>query len=47
MQSTESYVNERLDHLGIVAGVCEEIGIAVYVDQLAGLGSGTTPTGAI
>jgi hypothetical protein len=36
MQAAESYVNERLDHLGIVAGVCEEIGIAAYVDRLAG-----------
>ncbi len=24
----ESYINERLDHLGIVAGVCQEIGLA-------------------
>jgi transposase len=36
MQSTERYVNERLDHLGIVARACEEIGIATYVDRLAG-----------
>ena len=36
MQAAESYVNERLDHLGIVAGVCEEIGIAAYLDRLAG-----------
>ena len=27
---------ERLDHLGIVAGVCEEIGLAEYLDALAG-----------
>ena len=27
---------ERLDHLGIVAGVCQEIGLAAYVDELAG-----------
>jgi transposase len=27
---------ERLDHLGIVAGVCEEIGLAAYLDALAG-----------
>src|SRR5258708_17269004 len=27
---------ERLDHLGIVAGVCQEIGLAAYVDALAG-----------
>jgi transposase len=28
--------SERLDHLGIVAGVCQEIGLADYVDALAG-----------
>ncbi len=28
----ESYVNERLDHLGIVAGVCQEIGLANWLD---------------
>jgi transposase len=27
---------ERLDHLGIVAGVCEEIGLAAYLDAFAG-----------
>ena len=27
---------ERLDHLGIVAGVCQEIGLAAYLDELAG-----------
>ena len=27
---------ERLDHLGIVAGVCSEIGLAAYLDALAG-----------
>lgn len=26
------YVNERLDHLGIVAGVCQEIGLAAWLD---------------
>jgi hypothetical protein len=26
---------ERLDHLGIVAGVCQEIGLAEYLDALA------------
>jgi transposase len=36
MQIPESYVNERLDHLGVVAGVCEEIGLAAYLDGLAG-----------
>jgi transposase len=28
----ESYLNERLDHLGIVAGVCQEIGLARWLD---------------
>src|SRR5712691_6402294 len=32
MPSEESYVNERLDHLGIVAGVCQEIGLAAWLD---------------
>src|SRR2546429_8110923 len=36
MQPPESYVSERLDHLGVVAGVCEEIGLAAYLDRLAG-----------
>jgi transposase len=36
MQTPESYVNERLDHLGVVAGVCEEIGLAAYLDRRAG-----------
>jgi transposase len=27
---------ERLDHLGIVAGICREIGLAAYLDTLAG-----------
>jgi hypothetical protein len=36
MQTSESYVNERLDHLGVIAGVCEEIGLATYLDRLAG-----------
>ena len=27
---------ERLDHLGIVAGVCQEIGLAAYVVELGG-----------
>ena len=33
MQAAESYVNERLDHLGIVAGVCQEIGLASWLDE--------------
>src|ERR1700687_5880153 len=36
MQTPETYVNERLDHLGVVAGVCQEIGLASYLDRLAG-----------
>jgi Domain of unknown function (DUF4277) len=36
MQIPKSYVNERLDHLGVVVGVCEEIGLAAYLDRLAG-----------
>jgi hypothetical protein len=31
----ESYINERLDHLGIVAGVCQEIGLASWLDAQA------------
>jgi hypothetical protein len=32
MAPEEPYVNERLDHLGIVAGVCQEIGLAGWLD---------------
>ena len=32
MQGTEEYVHERLDHLGIVAGICQEIGLAGWLD---------------
>jgi len=33
-----TYESERLDHLGIVAGVCQELGLAQYLDdQEAGL----------
>src|SRR5579863_606001 len=28
----DAYVAERLDHLGIVAGVCREIGLAAWLD---------------
>ncbi len=28
MTTMDKYLNERLDHLGIVAGVCQEIGLA-------------------
>src|SRR5271166_5619082 len=27
-----TYQTKRLDHLGIVAGICEEIGLAAYLD---------------
>src|SRR5215472_6743910 len=32
MLSEERYINERLDHLGIVAGVCQEVGLAAWLD---------------
>lgn len=32
MEGAEEYVNERSDHLGIVAGVCQEIGLASWLD---------------
>ena len=32
MTTAESYLNERLDHLGIVAGVCQEIGLGAWLD---------------
>ncbi len=32
MTTTERYMNERLDHLGIVAGVCQEIDLAAWLD---------------
>jgi transposase len=35
LQAREQYVNERLDHLGIVAGVCREIGLAEELDAQA------------
>ncbi len=34
MSQALTYVPERLDHLGIVAGVCQEIGLAAYLDAL-------------
>jgi hypothetical protein len=35
--ATTAYATERLDHLGIVAGVCQEIGLAEFLDlQAAG-----------
>jgi transposase len=32
MEPTDQYIHERLDHLGIVAGVCQEIGLAAWLD---------------
>jgi Domain of unknown function (DUF4277) len=34
MSQAAAYLPERLDHLGIVAGVCQEIGVAAYLDKL-------------
>jgi transposase len=34
--ATTAYATERLDHLGIVAGVCREIGLAEFLDAQAG-----------
>jgi hypothetical protein len=46
------YVTERLDHLGIVAGVCREIGLAAWLDaqdeqrhERVGVGTATVATG--
>ena len=36
MTQEVEYQTERLDHLGIVAGVCREAGIAEWLDQRAG-----------
>lgn len=36
MQADEEYRNERLGHLGIVAGVCREIGLGEWLDERAG-----------
>ncbi len=36
MQADEEYRTERLDHLGIVAGVCREIGLVEWLDREAG-----------
>lgn len=32
MDPADQYTNERLDHLGIVAGVCQEIGLVAWLD---------------
>ena len=36
MRNMRGIRSERLDHLGIVAGVCQEIGLAAYLDAEAG-----------
>ncbi len=36
MSQEVEYQTERLDHLGIVAGVCREAGIAQWLDERAG-----------
>jgi transposase len=36
MRNMRGIRSERLDHLGIVAGVCQEIGLAEYLDARAG-----------
>jgi transposase len=36
MRNMRGIRSERLDHLGIVAGVCQEIGLADYLDAVAG-----------
>src|SRR5437868_9862072 len=36
MSPEVEYQTERLDHLGIVAGVCREAGIAEWLDECAG-----------
>ena len=36
MSEEVAYQTERLDHLGIVAGVCQEAGIAEWLDKQAG-----------
>ena len=35
-RAQDAYVAERLDHLGIVAGVCREIGLAEWLDAQDG-----------
>ncbi len=32
----EEYTTQRLDHLGIVAGICQEIGLAEQIDRIVG-----------
>lgn len=35
METAVTYATERLDHLGIVAGVCREIGLTEFLDEQA------------
>ena len=35
METAVTHATERLDHLGIVAGVCREIGLAEFLDEQA------------
>jgi transposase len=32
----QGYTNERLDHLGIVAGICRRIGLIEQIDEIVG-----------
>ena len=32
MTTPDKYLNERLDHLGIVSGLCQEIGLAAWLE---------------
>jgi transposase len=36
MPSASSYTTKRLDHLGLVAGFCQEIGLATIIDNALG-----------
>ena len=52
MQAAESSINERLDHRGIVAGFCQEIGSGAWLDaqyptnrQIVSVGTATASVG--
>ena len=45
MSQEVEYQTERLDHLGIVAGVCQEVGIAEWLDKQAGEGRRSVSVG--
>jgi len=36
MEKTPEYTTQRLDHLGIVAGICQEIGLKAQINQALG-----------